>query len=73
MKKSTLRNTLRILHSLFSYKFCETSKKTFFTEHLWTIASSFLGLTNDDTQHLELKLTNYQLIYSLNEKLGDCN
>ena len=26
---------------MFSYEFCEISKNTFFTEHLWTIASDF--------------------------------
>ena len=27
------------LAQVFSCEFCETSKNTFFTEHLWTIAS----------------------------------
>ena len=31
---------------VFSYKFCEISKKTFFTEHLWTTAYVFLNKTS---------------------------
>ena len=29
------------LAQLFSYKFCEISKNTFFTEHIWTTASDY--------------------------------
>ena len=28
------------LAQVFSYEFCEISKHTFFTEHLWTTAST---------------------------------
>ena len=38
MKKETLAQ-------VFSYEFCEISKNTFFTEHLWTTASVQTGLS----------------------------
>ena len=31
----------RLWHSVFSCELCEISKNTFFTEHLWAIASEF--------------------------------
>ena len=38
------------LAQVFSCEFCEISKNTLFTEHLWTAASdiSLLDFTNDD-------------------------
>ena len=32
-----------ILAEAFSCEFCQISKNTFFTEHLWTIASIYMG------------------------------
>ena len=34
------------LAQVFSCEFCEISKKTFFTEHLWTTASMLLHFAN---------------------------
>ena len=31
-----------IAAQVFSYEFCEISKNTFFTEHLWTTASKYV-------------------------------
>ena len=37
----TLTLLKQILAQLFSYEFCEISKNTFFTKHLWTTAPVF--------------------------------
>ena len=36
-----------ILAQVFSCEFCETSKNTFFTEHLWATASACLGFPHE--------------------------
>ena len=36
----------KILTRVFSCEFCETSKSTFFTEHLWTTASRIRTVTS---------------------------
>ena len=40
MSKGVLRNFMKF--TLFSCEFCEISKNTFFTEHLWTTASKIV-------------------------------
>ena len=46
IKKETLKQ-------VFSCEFCEISKKTLFTEHLWTTASDSLTIEKIFTKHLE--------------------
>ena len=41
-KKRRSQKFRRTLAQVFSCEFCEISKNTFLTEHIWTIASEFL-------------------------------
>ena len=41
---------LETLAQVFSCEFCEISKDTFFTEHLWKTASSYRGTEIDQKQ-----------------------
>ena len=42
------------LAQLFSCEFCQISKNTFFTEHLWTTASTRSQVTNINTKVIPL-------------------
>ena len=48
-KRSEACNLVKkeVLALVFSYEFCGISKKTFFTEHLWTTASVLYGVKHD--------------------------
>ena len=48
------------LAQVFSCKFCEISKNTFFTEHLWTTASYVFHLKHQPSQHFNVGSTLFQ-------------
>ena len=53
---------------MFSCEFCEISKNTFFTEHLWTTASEFLSFMDEGSSRFThvyfLSNAIFQLSYS---------
>ena len=69
MKKDVLRNFAKFtgkhlcnfikketMAQMFSCEFCEVSKNTFFTEHLWTTASNDL-LWNNTNEEIKIILS----------------
>ena len=60
LKKDVLRNFAKFTE-VFSCEFCEISKNTFFTEHLWATASescSVNRLNSENSESINLKVVN---------------
>ena len=52
---------------MLSYEFCHTFKNTFFTEHLWTIASmiwTVLFFAMERYFHIKFIVPQYMIIYT---------
>ena len=52
---------------MFSCEFCENSKNTFLTEHLWTTVSEHLSIVHLKTQSISSTFDEFQVIFNENQ------
>ena len=58
-------------HRCFSWKFCKIFKSTFFIEHIWTTASEYYGIKNDNSVNSHLFQYFYKFITSKNSSCSE--
>ena len=71
MKKGILRTFTKFtgIHLCQSLEFCEISKNTFFTEHLWTAASDLatpVGVGERDSGWIQIQLRDWSVSHTKN-------